>query len=77
MCIFIGTSITFQRIIFVFLVILISSSQSIPLFPCILHPYPQSMLYVSYSFALSCYASHVILDLVFTFCFSFRRFAVF
>ncbi|KAI7886411.1 uncharacterized protein EV154DRAFT_521416 [Mucor mucedo] len=35
------------------------------------------MLYASYSFALSCYASHVILDLVSTFCFSFRGFAVF
>ncbi|KAI7863870.1 uncharacterized protein EV154DRAFT_534512, partial [Mucor mucedo] len=61
---FIGSSITFRHILFFFLVILISSSRNLPLFPCILHPYPQSMLYASYSFALSCYASHVILDLV-------------
>ncbi|KAI7886412.1 uncharacterized protein EV154DRAFT_485164 [Mucor mucedo] len=51
--------------------------RNIPLFPCILHSYPQSIPYASFSFDLSCYASHVILDLASTFCFSFLEFAVF
>ncbi|KAI7865318.1 uncharacterized protein EV154DRAFT_533276 [Mucor mucedo] len=59
--IFIGTPNTFQHLIFLLLVLLISSSRNIPLFSCILHPYPQRyslcVVIISYLASyFSCYA---------------------